>query len=543
MKHLLQRINQPTSIAPLIVFRMVFGAVMLVSMVRFMLKGWVYEQYIKPQFYFPYFGFEWIRPLPPAAMYVVFIGMALAALGILLGSFYRYSATAFFLLFTYVELIDKTNYLNHYYFVSLVSFLLIWVPAGRGFSLDVWREPASACSHVPVWMIGMFQLQLGIVYFYAGLAKINTDWLLEALPLKIWLPVHTDLPLIGPLMQYAWVAYAFSWFGALYDLTVPFLLLYRQTRPWAYAAVVVFHITTWLLFPIGMFPFIMIGLTLIFFPARFHESLIDSLKRLISFVKHTLMRGIMVGEDTDHGDGRMLSVFTDHGDSNEDTDHGDKDRKQALSPVLCPHKPEQHSTIPGLVSSQTGTVLSPVLYPHKPKPAALSPVLCPHKPEKNKAPYAHFYQYVLAMFFVWQLLFPWRFLLYPGELFWTEQGYRFSWRVMLMEKAGYVTFHVKDPATGGESEVSASEYLTPNQEKMMATQPDMILQFAHFIRDQYRQQGIEQPIVQAEAYVTLNGRGSRLFLDPDVNLAKMEDGWQHKSWIIAKQPYTAAQAQ
>jgi len=47
---------------------------------------------------------------------------------------------------------------------------------------------------------------------------------------------------------------------------------------------------------------------------------------------------------------------------------------------------------------------------------------------------------ILIPFFVIQIFFPWRYLLYPGELFWTEQGYRFSWRVMLMEKAGNSNF-------------------------------------------------------------------------------------------------------
>src|SRR5690606_9919756 len=119
----------------------------------------------------------------------------------------------FFVLFTYVELIDKTYYLNHYYFISIVGFLLIWLPANRAVSLDARLNPVLASWQVPAWTVNILKLQLGIVYFYAGLAKINPDWLLEALPLKIWLPARAHLPVIGEWFSQLWVAYAFSWAG------------------------------------------------------------------------------------------------------------------------------------------------------------------------------------------------------------------------------------------------------------------------------------------------------------------------------------------
>ncbi len=88
-------------------------------------------------------------------------------------------------------------------------------------------------------------------------------------------------------------------------------------------------------------------------------------------------------------------------------------------------------------------------------------------------------KFPLSLHFAIQIVMPFRYVLYPGKLFWTEQGFRFSWRVMLMEKGGYAIFHVRDPESGREGEVDNAAYLSPNQEKMMSTQPDMILQFAH----------------------------------------------------------------
>src|SRR5262249_20291970 len=114
-------------------------------------------------------------------------------------------------------------------------------------------------------------------YCYAGLAKINSDWLLNAQPLRIWLPAKNDLPLIGWMFNYVWVAFAFSWLGCLYDLTIPFFLLKRSTRLYAYAAVVIFHTLTAILFPIGMFPYVMIATALIFFSADFHLNILRTL--------------------------------------------------------------------------------------------------------------------------------------------------------------------------------------------------------------------------------------------------------------------------
>lgn len=453
-----KHLTSHTSTAPLAVFRALFGFVMAVSIVRFALNGWIYELYVQPTYYFTFYGFDWVVPLGEVGMSALFLLMGLAALGIMLGWYYRIAVVLFFLSFTYVELIDKTNYLNHYYFVSIISFLLIWVPAHRSFSLDVLRNPGLKVDTVPAWTINIFKLQLGLVYVYAGLAKLHPDWLLDAMPLRLWLPAHAHLPLLGDLLAEPLTAYVFSWAGAAYDLTIVFFLLWNRTRIVAYGAVVAFHLMTALLFQIGMFPYIMILCTLIFFPASFHETLIAWGKTVWSAVI------------------RRPSALAARDDGSR-------------------------SPVPFRLSRRASTALAALLSIH----------------------------------FVLQILVPLRAALYPGHPFWTEQGYRFSWRVMLMEKAGYTIFHVRDPATDRRWEVSNWKYLTPNQEKMMSTQPDMILQFAHSLEEDYRRRGLKDVEITAEAYVTLNGRKSRLMIDPDVDLTKVERGFQHKAWIL---PFT-----
>ncbi|SHE55876.1 Vitamin K-dependent gamma-carboxylase [Fodinibius roseus] len=445
-----KHITSQVSIAPLAVFRFLFGFIMLVSVIRFALKGWIYELYVEPDYFFTYYGFDWVTPPGETGMYLLFLVMGLAALSVMLGCCYRIGIILFFLCFTYVELIDKTNYLNHYYFVSIISFLLIWVPANRSFSLDVLRKPAIRREYVAAWTINIFKLQLGLVYFFAGAAKLNPDWLINAMPMRIWLPARADLPIIGPLLEYTSTAYIFSWAGAVYDLTIAFFLLWKPTRFFAYITVIIFHMMTYFLFQIGMFPFIMILCTLIFFPADFHKKIITAVSGLKRYLPLSFSASI----------------------------------------------PSQQKHFQ--FSKSSNTIIAGILGIH----------------------------------FILQLLLPLRFALYPGNLFWTEQGYRFSWRVMLMEKAGHITFHIKEPESDRRWQVQNYDYLTPNQEKMMSTQPDMILQFAHHLEEKYRKQGINDVKITAETYVTLNGRRSQLLIDPKADLTKQERGFTHKNWIL-----------
>jgi len=272
------QLNKPVSIAPLVTFRITFGLLMFFSIARFCSRGWINKVYVNPKFHFSYSGFEWIQAFGNTGMYVVFASMLMSTLLITIGLYYRAAIIIFFLSFTYVELIDVTTYLNHYYFISLVAFLLIWLPANRAYSLDARWKKVKAAELVPAWTIGIIRFQIGLVYVFAGLAKLNPDWLLEALPMRIWLPGTTHLPIVGNLMYETWIAYVFAWFGAAYDLFIVVFLLNKKSRPFAYCFVVIFHIATAIFFPgIGMFPYVMMTSSLIFFSGDFHKILLSKL--------------------------------------------------------------------------------------------------------------------------------------------------------------------------------------------------------------------------------------------------------------------------
>lgn len=396
--------------------------------------------YVAPKMFFPFYGFEWVKPLPEAGMYIVFGALLFASLGILLGALYRFCAVVFFILFTYVELIDKTNYLNHYYFISLISFILVFLPCAKNFSFDNKFFKRTELTNIPHFFVLLPQLQMFLVYFFAGVAKINYDWLFEAQPLKMWLPAFSHYSLIGDFMEKDWVAYVFSWFGCIYDLLIGFFLFNRRTVNVAYIFVIIFHAATALFFNIGMFPYIMMTITIIFFREEFHIAAVRQLKALTGY------------------------------------------------------------------KDETGSAYSNGL----------------NRPLK----------FIFAAYFILQFVLPFRYALYDGKLFWTEQGYRFSWRVMLMEKAGTAFFYVRDNKSGREVEVDNKKYLTYMQEKMMATQPDMMVDYAKFLKQEFVKSGFTDPTVRAQSFVTLNGSGSREFIDSQIDLSSQSNSFlKNKDWV------------
>ncbi len=435
-------ISKTADSVSLAIFRLSFGFLMCYNMFRAWAYGWIEQLYIKPKFFFSYYGFEFVKPLGNYT-YIIFAICTLSAIFVLIGYKYRIAIITLFLSFTYIELMDKTYYINHYYLLTLLSFLMCFLPANVYFSVDAYLNKDVRKQYIPKFTIDAIKLMIGIVYFYAGLAKLNSDWLFRASPLNIWLPSKSHFYLVGDFMNETWLHYGMSWAGALYDLSIPFLLLYKPTRKIAFGLVVVFHVLTRILFPIGMFPHIMILSTIIFFDAKIHH-------KIISFI---------------------ANIF------------------KINKTIFDTQKTIQKINFQGFIVS------------------------------------------TLVLFFVIQVLFPFRYLLYPSELFWKEEGYRFSWRVMLTEKAGVAEFKIVDKDTNKSYYIDNKDYLEPYQEKQMSFHYDIILEYAHYLGDIYKQKGIKNPAVYVDNYVTLNGRLSKTFVKPTVDLYQQKDGFKPKNWI------------
>lgn len=259
---------KPIDAAWLAALRIVLGAVLSVSMLRFVAYGWIDRFFVAPRFHFKYWGFDWVEPLDGPRMYALFFGLAVLGFCVAIGFLFRVTSVLFAAGLSYVQLIDVTTYLNHYYLAALLAWLLCVSPAQRCWSVDAWiarRVRGAESTQVAAGVLYLFRFQVAVVYAFAGLAKFQSDWLLHAQPLRIWLGANVELPWIGPVFAWPWIPLAMSWAGFLFDTTIVGWLLYRRTRIYAYAALIGFHLLTRALFPIGMFPAIMIASALVFF--------------------------------------------------------------------------------------------------------------------------------------------------------------------------------------------------------------------------------------------------------------------------------------
>ncbi len=416
------RLGAPVDAAGLAAFRALFGLLGFASVARLLARGWAHRLYLAPPHTLAYAGFAWVPRPGAAGLDALFAVMLLSSVGIALGMWFRASALAFFVAFTWVELLDASVYLNHYYFISLLALLLSCLPLGETYSVDA-RGPGRRA--LPAWCLLALRAQVGLVYVFAGVAKLGSDWLLRAQPLGIWLSARADRPVVGPLLGHPWTPWVMSWAGAVFDLSVPFLLARRRTRPFAYGALLVFHVATGWLFPIGMFPVIMSCAALVFFDPAWPRALVARVA------------------------GRSLDAL-------------DLPAPQRIS-----------------------------------RATALG----------------------LGLWFTAQTLLPLRHHLLTRDVNWTQHHARFSWRVMLVERAGFVEFDVVHAGDGRRWRVSPATYLLPHQVHEMSIQADLIGQTARIIADDFARRGIAPVRVYADSHVAMNGRAACRYVDPTVDLA------------------------
>ncbi len=264
----------PTDAASLGMFRILFGALMFWQAFYYLGSQRYAKYYLEPSFHFTYDFFHWVAPLPENYFYWVFILMAAAGLGIMLGFCYRISVFLFLISFSYVFLLDKAYFNNHYYAIILLTFLMLVTDGHRWVSLDQKFKPKPAV--IPYWHLFILRAQILIIYFFGGIAKLNEDWL-QGEPMRTWLKnVSTEIPIVGEALATEWAAYFFSWGGLAFDLSIGFLLWWRKTRVAAFLTVLFFNLTNSVIFSIGVFPFLMIATATLFdepdWPRKFFKS-------------------------------------------------------------------------------------------------------------------------------------------------------------------------------------------------------------------------------------------------------------------------------
>ncbi|MDQ3304311.1 MAG: HTTM domain-containing protein [Actinomycetota bacterium] len=466
----------PVDIASLVFFRIAFGVLMLWEVWIQFDNGLIQRNYIDPTYHFTFYGFSWVQPWSGNGMYLHFLALGVLAVCIALGLWYRVSVVLFFVGFTYVFLLDQALYLNHFYLICLVSFVMIFIPAHRAFSVDALLRPGLRSGTAPSWALFLLAAQMGIVYFYGGLAKLNGDWL-RGEPMRTWLAAGTDFPVIGSLFTEEWMVYLFSYGGLLLDLLIVPLLLWRRTRLFAFAFVLAFHLANAQMFTIGVFPYLAIAATALFLPPSWPRRFAEFPRSLWRFLQRSPRRPASECE-TEEQQAREGDVLA-----------------------------AQPNGLPERLRARQWLVVS-----------------------------------LLGVFLAVQLLVPLRHFLYPGDALWTNEGYRFAWRMKLTDVQGTAVYQVTDPESGRTWEIYPRDHLTARQAVYVMRFPDMALQFGHVIANSLQARGYEQIEVRATVMASLNGRDPQLLIDPTVDLAEQPRTLAPAPWILPLEEPLPSQA-
>lgn len=432
---MIKKLFQPIDNAPLIIFRIFFGFLLAAETFGAILTGWVKENFIKPEFTFSHIGMEWLQPLPGIGMYIYFAIMGVLGVFVMIGYKYRFSLSAFTILWTITYWMQKTSYNNHYYMLILVCLIMIFLPANRYASIDVKQNSKIKSLSMPKWCSWVMILQVAIVYFFATVSKFYPDWL-DGTFTKNLLSNKSPYPFIQEIFNQKWFYLFIAYSGIAFDMLIVPMLLWKRTRTLAFVASLIFHLFNAITLQIGIFPFFALSFGVFFYPPE-----------------------------------KMRSIFF---------------RKK---PVLDLENEPVY---------QSKSVLL----------------------------------YFFLPYFILQIILPVRHWFIKGDVLWTEEGHRLSWRMMLRSRSGYTNLTVYDKKTGKSLRYQTLVKLTDKQYKTVSDKPDAIWQFAQIIKKKYAEKDIDVSIF-AETFVSINQKPMKQLIDPKTDLANVK--WNyffHNDWVL-----------
>ncbi|WP_116788867.1 HTTM domain-containing protein [Flavobacterium psychrotrophum] len=426
-------LDQNIDNSQLILFRILFGFLLAWQAVLHIAEGWVYQNFIAPKFTFSHIGMEWLQPLPGNGMYVYFVVLALLGVLIMVGYQYRLSMILYTLLWAGIYFMQKTSYNNHYYLLILISGIMCVLPANAYASADSKLHPEIKRKTMPAWCRFVVVLQIGIVYFYASVAKLYPDWLNGTFTGGILKKAAKTYGI--HFFREKWMHIFIAYAGIAFDLLIVPALLYKKTRPWALAAAIIFHLFNSFTLHIGIFPYLSLAMLVFFFPAE-----------------------------------KITKWFF----------------------------PKKNVT----VTKAESTVVS------------------------------RKWLWIFVPYFVFQVFMPLRHHIIKGDVMWTEEGHRLSWRMMLRKRRGYAQFKVFDKKTQKSWVYDLDDVLTPAQRRGIATKPDMLWQMAQYIHTEYAEKGVDVA-VYITAKTSINKAIPHLLIDPKIDMAAAEwNYFSHNDWIL-----------
>ena len=142
---------------------------------------------------------------------------------------------------------------------------------------------------------------------------------------------------------------------------------------------------------------------------------------------------------------------------------------------------------------------------------------------------------LFIVYFIVQLALPLRHHFIPGNVLWDEAGHRLSWRMMLRSKYGHCTYRVYT-ADNKERLIYPSQFLARHQVHDAASKPDMLFRSIAYLKEHLAEQNITPTAIYCDCKLSVNGRPSSTFVDPEFNMLEAEWSYFGKQDWIAVEP-------
>nr|AAK97782.1 vitamin K-dependent gamma-glutamyl carboxylase [Conus textile] len=410
--------------------------------------------------------FDFMQPLPLHMMVLLYLIMLIGTGGILLGAKYRVCCVMHLLPYWYIVLLDECSWNNHSYLFGLLSFLLLLCDANHYWSMDGLFNAKVRNTDVPLWNYTLLRTQVFLVYFLAGLKKLDMDWIAGYS--------------MGRLSDH-WVFYPFTFLmtedqvsvlvvhlgGLAIDLFVGYLLFFDKTRPIGVIISSSFHLMNAQMFSIGMFPYAMLGLTPVFFYANWPRALFRRIPR-------------------------SLRILT--------PDDGEDD---TLPSEKCLYTKEQAK--PELAST-----------PEHENTAVRKQLTPPTQPT-----FRHHAAAAFTVFFIlWQMFLPFSHFITKGNNSWTQGLYGYSWDMMVHTRSTQhtrISFINKDTGERG--------FLDPqawSKSHRWAHNAKMMKQYARCIARRLKKHEIDNVEIYFDVWISLNHRFQQRIVNPNVDILTAE---------------------
>lgn len=465
--------NSPRDASQLGVYRFLFGLLMVIDIPQE--RGLAHADYKwgdPEECRFPLFDF--LAPLPIEWMYIVYLIMLSGAIGIMLGFFYRISCVMFTVTYWYVFLLDKVSWNNHSYLYGLHGILFLMTDANRYWSIDGLFNKTVRNAHIPVWNYFLFRFQFFLVYFIAGLKKLDADWVggysMTSLS-KHWVFDPFKLVLSDDLIDLIIV----HWGGLTIDLFMGYLLFFDATRKLGLFFGTSFHVMNSQIFSIGMFPYAMLASNTMFFWCTWPKTFIKKFPKI-------------------------MQKYLPSTEDPQTSDH-------------CLYEKEQVKT-EGKTSSAAAV-----------KAGKKAP------PTKATA-----YHKIMVGIVLWysavQCFLPYSHFVTKGYNNWTNGLYGYSWDMMVHSwSTQHVRIEYVDHDTGKVG------YLNPEAwsraRLRWTSHADMLKQYSYCIAEKLRSYGVKNVSLHFDIWRSLNERFQQRLLDPRIDLLTAEwHPFKQTSWLL-----------